>query len=69
MTRIESAGVLLLLLLLTGCGSSPKSQFFALDTVPPKSRPAAAEGPTIILGNVRIPAILDRLALVRQGAR
>lgn len=67
MRRIESAGVLLLLLLLTGCGSSPKSQFFALEAVPPKSRPAAAEGPAITLGSVRLPAVLDRLALVRQG--
>jgi hypothetical protein len=60
--------VLLLGLALTACGSSPKTQFYTLDTEPgaPQMQPAHLKGP-VTVGHVELPATLDRLWMVRRG--
>lgn len=54
------------LALLAGCGSSPKTQFYALDAVPGGSIPARVQGQPIVVDAVRLPEVLDRLQLVRR---
>lgn len=58
----------LLLLAITGCGSSPKTQFYTLDAVPTAGsvtyRPVATR---MEVGHVDLPATLDRQSMVRQG--
>lgn len=59
---------LLLLSLLTACGNSPRTQFYALDTVPGAGQAGTvhAHGP-VMVGHVDLPATLDRLWMVRSG--
>ncbi len=59
--------VLFLVLLLGACGSSPQTQFFALEPVPPHGAAAAVDGPPISVNAVRLPPILDRFELVQLG--
>jgi uncharacterized protein len=63
----RSLSALLLLLLLTACGSSPKTQFYTLDTVPGTRQAGTAHGP-VMVGHVDLPATLDRLWVVRSGS-
>ena len=49
---------------LSGCGTSPRTQFITLSTVPPKTI-VSYSGPSLIVGRVRLPPELDRLSLVR----
>ena len=54
--------VLLALLLLSACGSPPRERFYTLDAPEP---PVAADGaPTIAIGPVNIPELVDRPQLV-----
>lgn len=56
-------------LVLTGCGTSPPTQFISLNTQPPATRPPAGETGQLVpvgLGHIRLPPDLDRLALVRR---
>lgn len=56
------------LLLLTACGSSPKTHFFTLDPAPGSADHAAGwHGSPIEVGGVQLPATLDRLSMVTQG--
>jgi uncharacterized protein len=56
-------------LLLTGCGSSPKTHFHTLVTVPPQQGSVApdASGKPIQIGDVNLPGTLDRQSLVMRG--
>jgi uncharacterized protein len=66
---VPRLSALLLLLLLTACGSSPKTQFYTLDAVPGagQAETVHAHGP-IMVGHVDLPATLDRLWIVRSGS-
>lgn len=66
--RYWLVGALVLVLGLAGCGSSPKTQFFALDTVPPAAGATArVDGKPLQVGHVALPGTLDRAALVTTG--
>jgi uncharacterized lipoprotein YmbA len=60
--------VLMAGLLVTGCGSSPPTHFFALTPVPPNSFTAAPVSAPVKLGSVSIPPLLDRESIVRGEA-
>jgi uncharacterized protein len=64
---MKRLAVLALLALLAGCGSSPKTHFYALAPVPPAGAHGEASGPPIVVDAVRLPAVLDRLQLVRSS--
>lgn len=53
--------------LLTACGSSPPTQYFALEPVPPHGATQPAAGPPLTVDAVHLPPELDRLDLVRRG--
>jgi hypothetical protein len=57
-----------LLALLSGCGSSPKTQFYTLDAVPPQPPMGAAPSIPVQLAAVHIPPALDRQEIVRESA-
>jgi hypothetical protein len=61
--------VLVLALALTACGSSPRTQFYTLDTEPGAGQmhPARPKSP-VAVGHVELPATLDRLWMVRKGS-
>jgi len=61
--------VLAVLLILGGCGSSPKTQFYTLVPKPPAGQPARVmqAEPPLVVGRVALPGTLDRAALVTQG--
>lgn len=56
-------------LLLAACGSSPKTHFLTLVPIPSAHSPPTARlaARPVEIGQVELPAALDRLALVRQG--
>ena len=55
--------------LLAACGSSPKTQFYTLDPVPPPAaRQAAAPPVPVQVMAVHIPPTLDRQEMVRETA-
>jgi hypothetical protein len=56
----------LFILLLAGCGSSPKTHFYALSVVPGTSGSPAAVPFPVQVASVRIPPVLDRRQLVRM---
>ena len=58
--------VLACVLLLTGCASSPKTQFYVLNAVSPQHPAAAVTGAPIVVEDVRIPNYLDRPGIVRR---
>lgn len=66
--RMRTSVALFLLLALSACGSSPTTQFFALQPVQPSAAPRDVQGPPISVSAVRLPPILDRPELVRRGA-
>jgi uncharacterized protein len=56
-----------LVLALSACGSSPKTQFYTLDAVPPASpAPTPAARAQIEVGKVEIPGTIDRLSMVTR---
>ena len=57
--------VLCLALVLAGCGHSPPTRFYTLDALPPATSPAYA-GPALRIGQVYVPAVLDRSELVQE---
>jgi uncharacterized protein len=61
--------VLAALVLLGGCGSSPKTQFYTLVPMPPGGQAATVtqSGPPLVVGHVELPGTLDRAALVTKG--
>lgn len=60
--------VLLLLLAVGGCGSSPPTHFYTLDPVPaPQTVTQAATSTPIEVGHVELPATLDRSSMVTGG--
>jgi len=60
---------MLLLTALTGCGGSPKTNFFTLDAVPAGSSPTAGwSGSPLEVGQVQLPPALDRESIVTRGA-
>jgi hypothetical protein len=65
----SKAAALILVMLLAGCGSSPKTHFYTLGPVAPGSHaiPVAATGAPVQVGHVALPATLDRLSLVTHG--
>ena len=54
------------LVLLAGCGTSPKTQFFTLTPVPPSGPPSEAEVAPVSVIRFVIPRTLDRHELVRR---
>jgi len=59
---------LALALLLSACGSSPKTQFYTLDAVPPQAATQAAGSNPVQIAAVHIPPTLDRQEMVRETA-
>jgi uncharacterized protein len=57
--------VLLLMLTLAGCGSSPKTRFYTLDPV--DGARATSGGAPIQLGHVALPGALDRQSIVTHA--
>jgi uncharacterized lipoprotein YmbA len=57
-----------LALLLSACGSSPKTQFYTLDAVPPQGATQAAASTPVQVAAVHIPPTLDRQQIVRETA-
>jgi hypothetical protein len=55
-------------LLLAACGSSPKTQFYTLDPVPPQAATRAATSVPVQVAAVHIPPALDRQEMVRETA-
>lgn len=53
------------LLTLAGCASSPPTRFFALEPLPPAAPAAAARGAPVRVDAVHLPPTLDRQAMVR----
>lgn len=70
MRRNWPAMLLVLLLLLVGCGSSPPTQFYTLNSVPAASRVSVfGKALPLAVGRVELPGDLDREAVVtRIGA-
>ena len=61
--------VLVLVLAIAGCGSSPRTQFYTLDAVPAEGAITVASGTNRVeVGHVGLPATLDRQSMVRQGS-
>lgn len=60
--------LLFLMLFLTTCGSSPKTNFYALEPLP-AAQPISARrlASPVIVDHVALPEMLDRLSLVREG--
>lgn len=54
-----------LALLLAACGTTPPIQFFGLGPAAVDAAPAAAQGPSLVVGPVGVPAAIDRLHMVR----
>lgn len=65
---MKRAGVLLALLLLAGCGSSPPTQHYTLDPVAPRQPATTVSGVPVKVSAVHIPPSLDRQEMVREGA-
>jgi uncharacterized lipoprotein YmbA len=66
----QRALILLPILLLAGCGGSPKTHFHTLIPVPPAQtalRPPGTDLP-IQVGDVNLPGTLDRQSLVTRGS-
>ena len=63
-----AAPLLALVVLLTGCGSSPPSKFYVLtaDPVPPRAPTVARAGNTVALGRITVPGALDRPQIARR---
>ncbi len=60
--------VLLLILALPACGSSPKTHFYTLDKTPAKHTITPGHNvASLEVGDVNLPSTLDRLALVTRG--
>lgn len=60
---------IVLVLALAGCGSSPPTHFYTLDSVPAaRTIRAVAAGTAIEVGHVQLPATLDRNSMVTGGA-
>jgi uncharacterized lipoprotein YmbA len=65
---IARCAMLLLLLAVAGCGSSPKTRFYTLNTVPVAGAITYAPvNARLEVGHVMLPATLDRQSMVRQG--
>ncbi len=66
-TRISVTGMALLLLMVAGCGSSPRSNHYLLTT--DVSTPPDGETPSLGIGPVVVPEFLNRNSMVysRQG--
>ena len=59
---------LLLVFCLTACGSSPKTNFYALEPLPSAQQVSAQRSETpVSVDRVELPAMLDRLSLVTEG--
>ena len=66
MSIVKPAPVVLsLALALAGCGHSPPTRFYTLDALPPATLPAYA-GPALRIGQVYVPAVLDRSEVVQE---
>ena len=66
-TRISLAGIALLVLLVAGCGSSPRSNHYLLTT--DVSTPPDGETPSLGIGPIVVPEFLNRNSMVysREG--
>lgn len=60
--------VFALSVLLAACGSSPKTQFYTLDPVPPQTPTKAETTTPVQVAAVHIPPALDRQEMVRETA-
>lgn len=67
MKNLSAAALLLALAALAACGSSPKTQYFALQPEPASGPRRDMAGPPLTVSAVRLPAMLDRLELVQLG--
>ncbi|MDP1681757.1 MAG: PqiC family protein [Burkholderiales bacterium] len=54
-------------LLLLGCGTSPKTHYYTLNTPPIPDTRSAAMGPIILIGPVTLPDLVDRPQLVLRS--
>jgi hypothetical protein len=64
---VRRLAALLVAAALAGCGSSPPTQFYALESVAASHQPPPLRGPPLALDAVHLPPVLDRLPLVRRG--
>jgi uncharacterized lipoprotein YmbA len=65
---VPLAAVVLAIVLLSGCGSSPVTRFYTLSPAAPPA-PAQARGPmTVAIGAVSLPDGVDRPQIVLRGA-
>jgi uncharacterized protein len=62
----DKAAVVVLALLLAGCGSNPKTHLYILGTVSGRSQHDLSGAPAQF-GSVTLPAALDRISLVTRG--
>lgn len=70
MTMRRSGPILLMLLLVAGCGflSRPKNQFYSLEIIKPTGAPADVAGVPIGIDGIELPPGLDRRGIVIRGA-
>jgi len=68
--KIHRASVLLLAVVLTGCGflKRPQNQFYSLDTIPGEALVPAERGTPIGIDAIELPPGLDRRGIVIRGA-
>ena len=56
------------LMMVGACGSSPPTRFYTLDPVPPPHASTPGSGVPVQVGQVTIPAALDRLSFVTRAS-
>lgn len=65
--RAALAAITPLCLLLAACGSTPPMRYYTLGPLPPAPASSpAANGASLVVGPVSVPAAVDRLQLVRE---
>jgi len=68
MIQMKTGSILLSVLMLAGCASSPPVQYFTLDPIPAQPLSAHRSNTTLQVAAVHVSALLDRQEMVRQTA-
>lgn len=56
----------LILVVVAGCGSSPRTRFYTLNPVAPTTRMSVSNRPPLKISAVHIPGVLDRNSIIRS---